>query len=327
MSYPITRMRRLRMHPAMRELVRESRVHPSNLIMPLFLVPGENIKTEISSLPGQYHFSVDTVGEHAQKIHDLGIPAILLFGIPDKKDELGTSACNDNGKIQTAIASIKQRCPNLLVVTDLCFCEYTSHGHCGAVVGDQIDNDATLKMIVEQTLSHARAGADMIAPSGMMDGAVAAMRKGLDQAGYVQLPIMAYSAKFCSAFYGPFREAVQSAPRFGDRKSYQMDPSNRAEALREVALDIEEGADIVMVKPALAYLDVIHAVKEKFGMPTAAYNVSGEYAMVKAAAAKGWIDEKRVMLETLTSIKRAGSDIIITYFAMEFAELCRRGLV
>jgi len=313
------------MHPAIRDMVRESRVYPSNLIMPLFLVPGSGVKSEISSMPGQYHFSVDMLSEHVRRIQDLGIPAVLLFGVPEKKDDLGSYASHKDGIIQRAIPKIKAAAPELLVITDLCFCEYTSHGHCGAIVNGQVDNDATLPMIAEQTLSHAAAGADMIAPSGMMDGAVGAMRKALDEAGYPNLPIMAYAAKYCSAFYGPFREAVQSAPRFGDRKSYQMDPANRDEALREVALDIEEGADVVMVKPALAYLDIISAVKERFGYPTAAYNVSGEYAMIKAAAANGWIDEKRVMLETLTSIKRAGSDIIITYFAMDFAELYQNG--
>jgi len=295
--------------------------------MPLFLVPGQKVKSEIPSMPGQYHFSIDTVGEEAQKIYSLGIPAVLLFGIPEEKDESGSHACDEQGIIQKGVAAIKKACPDLVVITDLCFCEYTSHGHCGAIINSQVDNDLTLQMIVNQTISHANAGADMIAPSGMMDGAVAAMRAGLDQGGFTHLPIMAYSAKFCSAFYGPFREAVQSAPQFGDRRSYQMDPANRLEALREVELDIQEGADIVMVKPALAYLDVISAVKEKFGMPTAAYNVSGEYAMVKAAASKGWIDEQRIVVETLTAIKRAGCDIIITYFAVEFAELFRKGLV
>ncbi len=290
-------------------------------MMPIFLVPGSGIKKEITSLPGLFHLSVDKAVEEAKLIRDLGIPSVLLFAIPESKDPLGSSASRDNGVVQQAVRAIKEQVPHLSICTDLCFCEYTSHGHCGIIHNNDVDNDSTLKIIADQTLSHARAGADIIAPSGMMDGVVDAMRTALDGKGFSSTVIMSYAAKFSSAFYGPFREAVQSAPEFGDRRSYQMDPANGHEALREVEIDIQEGADIVMVKPALAYLDVIHAVKERFQIPTAAYNVSGEYAMVKAAAAKNWIDGQRVMLESLLSIKRAGADIIITYFAKEFAEL------
>jgi porphobilinogen synthase len=306
-------------------MVRETEVRTHNLMMPLFIVPGSSVKREISSLQGLFHLSVDKAVEEAQEIADLGIPSILLFGIPTEKDAVGSAACHDHGVIQRAVEAIKKAVPSLTVVTDLCFCEYTSHGHCGIIKDGDVDNDATLPLIVEQALSHARAGADIIAPSGMMDGCISAMRTGLDNASFTNTVIMSYAAKFASGFYGPFRDAVQSAPEFGDRRTYQMDPANAQEALREVALDIEEGADIVMVKPALAYLDVIRNVKDSFQMPTAAYNVSGEYAMVKAAAAKGWIDGRRVMLESLLSIKRAGADIIITYFAKEFAEIVKRG--
>lgn len=319
MSFPTTRMRRLRSTPGLRAMVRETELSCSDMLMPMFLIPGSGQKKEISSLPGQYQFSVDASVEQAKRIYNLGIPAVLLFAIPDYKDETGSSACSDDGIVQRAIAAIKKEVPGLLVVTDLCFCEYTSHGHCGIIKNNELDNDATLKITVEQTLSHARAGADMIAPSGMIDGMVQAMRNGLDEHRFQSVSIMSYAAKFTSAFYGPFREAVNSAPQFGDRKTYQMDPANGREALREVALDIEEGADIVMVKPAMAFLDIVWRVKEKFGLPTAAYNVSGEYAMVKAAAAKGWVDEQKLMLDILTSIKRAGADIIISYFAEDFA--------
>ena len=325
MAFPLTRMRRLRMNPEVRSMVRETRVAPEDFIMPLFLVPGRNVKEPISSLDGLFHFSVDIVPEYAKRIQDAGIPAILLFAIPETKDDTGSSAWDDNGIVQQAIRNIKKACPDLLVVTDLCFCEYTAHGHCGILKEGMLDNDATLSIIVKQTLSHARAGADIIAPSGMIDGSVRAMRHALDESSFETLPIMGYSAKFASGFYGPFREAVQSAPSHGDRKSYQMDPANAKEALREVQLDIEEGADIVMVKPALPYLDIIAKVKERFEMPTAAYNVSGEYAMIKAAAAKGLIDYERVVDETLLSIKRAGADIIISYFSLEVAEKIRRG--
>lgn len=327
MQFPITRMRRLRRTPALRALVRETQLSLSDLIMPIFVVPGSNVRKEISSLPGQHQFSADLAVEQAKKIEGMGIPATILFGIPEYKDEQGSAASDENGIVQRTIEAIKKETSDLLVITDLCFCEYTSHGHCGIVKDEQLDNDATLKIIAEQTLSHARAGADMIAPSGMIDGAVGAIRHTLDEADFELVPIMSYSAKYSSAFYGPFREAADSAPQFGDRKSYQMDPCNAEQALQEVALDIEEGADIVMVKPAMAYLDIINRVKEEFRIPTAAYNVSGEYAMIKAAAGKGWVDGEKIMLETLTSIKRAGADIIITYFAEEFAALSQRGAV
>jgi len=325
MGFPFSRMRRLRSTPGLRSMVRETTLQPANLIMPLFVVPGERVKREIKSMPGQFQLSVDQVVDEGKKLRDLGIPAILLFGIPEYKDESGSSAWDDKGIIQRALRGLKESVPELLLMTDLCFCEYTSHGHCGILKGHELQNDATLEIIVKQTLSHARAGADFVAPSGMLDGAVGAMRQGLDESGFSNVGIMAYAAKFASSFYGPFRDAVASAPSFGDRKSYQMDPANAREALREVALDIEEGADIIMVKPALAFLDIIAKVKQEFGMPTAAYNVSGEYAMIKAAAEKGWIDGERVMLETLLGIRRAGADIIISYFARDFAALYQQG--
>ena len=318
-SFPSVRLRRLRRTPELRALVRETSLHTTNLIMPIFLVPGERIKQEISSLPGVYHFSVDCAVREARTIRDLGIPAVLLFAIPEYKDAVGSSASLTDGVVQRAIRAIKENVPGLAIATDLCFCEYTEHGHCGIIRNEVVDNDATLAIIAEQTLSHARAGADIIAQSGMMDGAVQTMRAALDESRFFDVVIMSYAAKFFSGFYGPFREAVQSTPSFGDRQCYQMDPANPEEALREVALDREEGADIVMVKPALAYLDVIWRVKERFGMRTAAYNVSGEYAMVKAAAANGWGNEERLMHESLLAIRRAGADIIITYFAKEFA--------
>lgn len=321
MSFPQTRLRRLRKSPALRSMVRETTVLPHHLMAPLFVVPGSSVKREISSMPGQFHLSVDQITEQAKKLRDLGIPSVLLFGLPESKDDTGKSAWDENGVVQRAIRALKREVPDIAVTSDLCFCEYTSHGHCGIIVDGDVDNDKTLAIIIEQTLSHARAGVDIIAPSGMMDGAISAVRSGLDENGFQNTAVMSYAAKFASSFYGPFREAVQSTPEFGDRKTYQMDPANGAEAIRETSLDIEEGADIVMVKPALAYLDVIYSVKSKFGLPTAAYNVSGEYAMVKSAASKGWIDGQRVMCEVLTSIKRAGADILITYFAEEFAEL------
>lgn len=325
--FPKNRMRRLRQAPALRSMVREARVHVSNLIMPLFIVPGEKIRKPISSMPGQFNLSIDMALEEAKRISDLGIPAVLLFGIPSSKDDSGSSAWQDDGIIQQTLRVFKEQLPELLLVTDLCFCEYTSHGHCGIMKNGCLDNDATLLGIVKQTISHARAGVDMIAPSGMIDGAVQAMRTALDQDGFSHLPIMSYAAKFASAFYGPFREAVQSAPQYGDRKSYQMDPANLSEALREVALDIQEGADIVMVKPAMAFMDVIHAVKTTFDVPLAVYNVSGEYAMVKAAAQQGWIDEGRIVTEITTGLKRAGADIIITYFAADLAQRAKGGFI
>lgn len=309
----------------MRALVRENRVHPANLIAPLFIVPGSNVKREISSMPGQFNWSIDKVTEKCKQLSDLGCGAVLLFGIPEKKDDTGSSAWHPEGIIQRAIPAIKEAAPGMLVVTDLCFCEYTSHGHCGIMKDGKLQNDATLEIIVKQTLSHAKAGADIIAPSGMLDGCVGAMRQGLDEGGFHELPIMAYSAKMASGFYGPFREAAQSAPQYGDRRSYQMDGANLQEALREVELDIAEGADIVMVKPASLFLDMIYAVKQKFQMPLAAYNVSGEYSMVKAAAANGWLDEKRIMLEMLSSIKRAGADILISYFTEDYLKVWNSG--
>lgn len=325
MSYPDSRLRRLRSTPALRSMVRETSLRPEQLIAPMFIVPGSAVKKEISSLQGQYHLSVDRSIEQGKRLVDMGIPATLLFAIPEFKDEVGSAASRPDGIVQKATHALKESVPDLLVIADVCFCEYTSHGHCGIIKNNDVDNDATLKILQEQALSLARAGVDIIAPSGMMDGGVRAIRTVLDENGFTNLPIMSYSAKFASSFYGPFREAVESTPSFGDRRTYQMDPGNINEALREVALDIEEGADIVMVKPALAFLDVIRAVKDRFEMPTAAYNVSGEYAMVKAAAEKGWIDGKRVMIEMLTSIRRAGADLIITYFAEEFANHYRKG--
>lgn len=323
--YPQTRLRRLRKTPAIRDMVRETRLEVSDMMAPLFVVPGERVRREIGSMPGQYNLSVDTATEKAIAFYELGIRSVLLFAIPEFKDEIGSSSWQPNGIIPQAIKSIKKAVPEMTVVTDLCFCEYTTHGHCGVMHDGKLCNDETLPNLLKQALVHADAGADMIAPSGMLDGTIGFLRAGLDENNFSDIPLMSYAAKFASAFYGPFREAVQSAPEYGDRKSYQMDPANIREALREVELDVQEGADIVMVKPALAFLDVIKAVKDTFQMPTAAYNVSGEYAMVKAAAKLGWLDEKRVMLESLTSIKRAGADIIITYFAEAFAEMRRRG--
>lgn len=325
MTFPVTRLRRLRSSPAIRSLVRETRVLPQHLMMPLFLVPGTNVQREIPSMPGQFNLSIDRAAQRASELHEKGVRSFLLFGVPESKDEVGSSAWQDDGIIQRGIESIRKAVPAALLATDLCFCEYTSHGHCGVLTNGKLDNDATLKNIARQTLSHARAGADLIAPSGMIDGAVATIRTALDQEGFAELPILSYSAKHASAFYGPFREAVQSAPQFGDRKTYQMDPANLQEAIREVALDIEEGADMVMVKPALSCLDIIYAVKERFQVPTAAYSVSGEYAMVHAAAAKGWVDGPRVAFEILTAIKRAGADIIITYFAEQFCDAFNQG--
>ena len=327
MTFPITRPRRLRRSSALRDMVRENRVEVSDLIAPLFVVPGEKVEKEVSSMPGQYQLSVDMVVKKAQRFNDLGIRSVLLFAIPEFKDEIGSSAWHPHGIIPQAVKALKKALPDLMVITDLCFCEYTSHGHCGVMKDGELQNDATLPNLVKQALVHAEAGVDMIAPSGMLDGMVRALRHGLDESGFSNLPIMSYAAKFASAFYGPFRDAVQSAPEYGDRRAYQMDPANLREALREVELDIQEGADIVMVKPGLAFLDVLRAVKERFQMPTAVYNVSGEYAMIKAAAQKGWIDERRVMLEVLTSFKRAGADLTITYFAEAFADLRAKGQI
>ena len=319
-TFPIYRPRRLRANENLRRLVRETALSVDDLIYPMFVVHGHNTATEISAMPGCYQYSVDRLVTAAKELATLGIPGTILFGIPESKDPLGTEAYADDGIIQQAVRAIKDTVPELLVMTDVCLCEYTDHGHCGVIEDSEVQNDPTLELLVKESLSHARAGADVIAPSDMMDGRVGAIREALDENGYERIPIMAYSAKYASAFYGPFREAAESAPQFGDRRSYQMDPANAEEALREVALDIQEGADILMVKPALSYLDVIHRVKTEFQVPVAAYNVSGEYAMVKAAAQNGWIDEARVALELLTSIKRAGADIILTYFAKSVIE-------
>jgi porphobilinogen synthase len=318
-SFPQLRLRRLRRSEALRALVRETKVDVGDLIYPLFVVEGNRIKQEISSMPGLYRLSNDMLPNEVEEIARLGIPAIILFGIPKKKDEAGSSAYHPKGVIQQAIRAIKKTTSDLLVVTDVCLCEYTSHGHCGVVVDGYVDNDKTLELLAKTALSHAEAGADIVAPSDMMDGRVRAIRQELDGNGFQHVPILAYAAKYASHFYGPFREAAESAPEFGDRRSYQMDASNWREALREIEQDIAEGADIVMVKPALPYLDVIRKVRDTFNHPLAAYSVSGEYAMVKAAAQQGWLDEKGIVLEMLTAIKRAGADIIITYYAKEAA--------
>jgi porphobilinogen synthase len=310
-------------------MLSENRLTVDDLIYPLFVYHGRGLRREIPSMPGQYQLSLDRLGEAVAEVAELGIPAIILFGIPEHKDARGTAALHDDGIVQQAIGVARKAAPGLLVITDLCFCEYTDHGHCGPLTESggrmDVDNDATLPLLAQQAVSHARAGADVIAPSGMMDGMVQAIRGGLDDAGFTGVPILSYAAKYASGYYGPFREAAESAPSFGDRRSYQMDPANSDEAIREVALDLAEGADMIMVKPALAYLDIIRRVKDEFGVPLAAYNVSGEYAMIKAAAANGWIDEPRVVLETLTGIKRAGADMILTYHAPDVARWLRRG--
>ncbi|MBK7379512.1 MAG: porphobilinogen synthase [Ignavibacteriales bacterium] len=318
-NYPTIRHRRLRYNPLVRDMVRETVLTKNDLIYPLFVVPGTKIKNPVKSMPGVFQLSIDELVKECKEVRDLGIPAIILFGIPDHKDEVGSGAYDANGIIQQAIRAIKAEVNNLLIITDVCMCEYTSHGHCGLLNGEDILNDETISLLAKEAVSHADAGADMIAPSDMMDGRVAAIRKALDYKGFTKIPIMSYAAKYASGFYGPFRDAADSTPAFGDRKSHQMDIGNVNEALREVAEDIEEGADIVMVKPAGPYLDVIRAVKEKFGMPTAAYQVSGEYAMIKAAGANGWIDEERVMVEAAFAIKRAGADMFLTYFAKDLA--------
>jgi porphobilinogen synthase len=323
MGFPVRRLRRLRANETLRRMVRETALSVDDFILPLFVRPGRGVRRAVKSMPGAFQLSVDELVKEAREASRLEIPAIILFGIPEKKDAVASSGVAPDGVVQQAIRAVKDACPELVVITDVCLCEYTSHGHCGIVVERRgvrvIDNDATLEVLARMALSHAEAGADMVAPSDMMDGRVARIRQSLDGAGFADVPIMAYSAKHASAFYGPFREAAESPPKFGDRRSYQMDPANAEEALREVGLDIEEGADIVMVKPALAYLDVIWRVKERFGVPVAAYNVSGEFAMVKAASARGWLEEKAVVLEILTSIKRARADLILTYFAKDAA--------
>ncbi len=319
MFFPIYRPRRLRRNENLRRMVRETHLRIDDLIFPMFIRPGKGIKEPISSMPGNYRFSIDELVKEVKEVHQLGIPAIILFGIPEKKDEVGSEAYAKDGIIQRAIRAIKDAVPEMIVITDVCLCEYTSHGHCGVIKNGEVDNDTTLKLLAKEAVSHAEAGADMVAPSDMMDGRVKAIREALDGAGFSHIPIMSYAVKYASAFYGPFREAAESAPQFGDRRSYQMDPPNAREAIREAQLDVAEGADIIMVKPALPYLDIIYRVKEAVNRPIAAYNVSGEYAMLKAAIANGWLDEQRVILEALISIKRAGADLILTYFAKDVA--------
>jgi len=319
-QYPTKRLRRLRLNPLMRDLVRETSLTKNDLIYPLFVVPGEKIKKEVKSMPGVFQMSVDLVVEECKEVESLGIPAVILFGIPNHKDEVGSGAFDPNGIIQQAIRAIKVNVKKLLIITDVCLCEYTSHGHCGVLQGENILNDKTVSLLAKEAVSHAEAGADIIAPSDMMDGRVYAIRKALDYKGFQNIPIMSYAVKYASGFYGPFRDAAESAPAFGDRRSHQMDIANCNEALREAESDVEEGADMIMVKPAGAYLDIIYRVKEKFGMPTAAYQVSGEYAMIKAAGKNNWIDEERVMIESLIAIKRAGADMILTYFAKDVAK-------
>jgi porphobilinogen synthase len=319
MSYPIHRPRRLRRSEALRRLVRETRLTSAGLIYPLFVCPGTKVRKEVTSMPGVFQQSADKVVEECREIEGLGIPGVMLFGLPEFKDPRGSSSTPATGVVQSAIEAIRKANLKLLVLTDICLCEYTDHGHCGVIENGEVANDPTISILAEQALSHARAGADIVAPSDMMDGRVAAIRKALDEHKFQNIAILSYAAKYCSGFYGPFREAAQSAPQFGDRRSYQMDPANSREALKEVALDLDEGADMVMVKPALPYLDIIRQVRERFDVPVAAYNVSGEYAMVKAAAQKGWLDEQRVVLEILTGIQRAGAGIILTYHAKDVA--------
>lgn len=326
MPFPLHRMRRLRQTPVLRDMVAETALSARDFIYPIFVAEGSQVDNPIGSMPGVSQLSIDKMLEEANSAFDLGVPAVLLFGLPAYKDEMGSEAYSENALIARATAALKKNIPRMLVVTDVCFCEYTSHGHCGYInEKGEIDNDITLDMLAKEALAHARAGADIVAPSDMMDGRIGHIRAALDDAGFKQTIIMSYAAKYASNYYGPFREAAECAPQFGDRKAYQMDFRNASEALREVALDIEEGADIVMVKPALAYLDVLRMVKDEFGMPTAAYNVSGEFSMIKAAGAKGWINEELVMMETLTAMKRAGADMIITYFAKDAARLLRQG--
>ena len=318
--YPVKRMRRLRYNPLIRDMVRETELSKNDFIYPLFVVPGENVNNPIKSMPGISQLSIDNAVKECKEVEALGIPAVILFGIPSHKDEKGSEAYDPDGIIQRAVRAIKSEVKNLLVITDVCMCEYTSHGHCGLLNGEEILNDETVELLAKEALTHVQAGADIVAPSDMMDGRVAAIRKALDDNGYNKIPIMSYAVKYSSGYYGPFRDAAESTPAFGDRRSHQMDIANGDEAMREAESDIEEGADIIMVKPAGPYLDIIRRVKEKFGMPTAAYQVSGEYAMIKAAGQNGWIDEERVMIESLISIKRAGADMFLTYFAKDAAK-------
>lgn len=324
MNFPDYRPRRMRKNENLRRLIRETRLVADNLIYPLFVVPGKGVKKPIASMPGVFQMSADVLVQEVREAREAGLPAVLLFGVPERKDEVASGAFARDGVVQQAIRRIKDKVADILVVTDVCLCEYTSHGHCGMLKKGAVDNDVTLEVLAETAVSHARAGVDMVAPSAMMDGQVGAIREGLDEAGFDDLPIMAYAAKYASAFYGPFREAAESAPQFGDRKAYQMDPANGDEAIREITLDVEEGADVIMVKPALAYLDVIRRAREEFDLPLAAYNVSGEFAMIKAAAQLGWLDGERAMWEVLTAIRRAGADMIITYFALEAARGLRK---
>lgn len=319
-NYPTKRLRRLRYNPKVRDLIRETELTKNDLIYPMFVVPGENVKNEIRSMPGVFQLSIDLAVKECKEVEEMGIPAVILFGIPEHKDEVGSDAYSESGIIQRAIRAIKQEVKELLIITDVCLCEYTSHGHCGVLDGENILNDETVSLLAKEAVSHCEAGADMIAPSDMMDGRIASIRKALDYKGFTNIPIMSYAVKYASGYYGPFRDAADSAPAFGDRRSHQMDIANTDEAMREAESDVEEGADIIMVKPAGAYLDVIRRVKDKFGMPTAAYQVSGEYSMIKAAGKLDWIDEERVMIESLTSIKRAGADMILTYFAKDVAK-------
>ena len=321
MQFPEYRPRRLRRTESLRRMIRETVLTPDDLILPLFAIGGKDIRNPIPSMPGHFQLSVDRLGAAVREAWSCGIPAVILFGLPDTKDPLGTRAYAKDGIVQKAIKAAKDAVPEMTIITDVCLCQYTDHGHCGMLDGHEVDNDATLDLLTRTALSHAKAGADMVAPSDMMDGRVAEIRDGLDDAGFSHIPIMAYAAKYCSSYYGPFREAADSAPQFGDRRSYQMDPSNALEAVREATLDVEEGADIIMVKPALAYLDIIYRVREELDLPVAAYSVSGEYAMIKAAEEKGWLDGPRVMMETLTAMKRSGADMILTYFAVDAARL------
>ncbi|HOL59419.1 MAG TPA: porphobilinogen synthase [Syntrophales bacterium] len=323
MQFPEYRPRRLRKNELFRRLVRETTVTVDDLVAPLFICPGRGVRRSVSSMPGVFQLSIDQAVKEVESLKNLDIPAVILFGVPEGKDESASGAFAHEGIIQRAIREIKKKVPEIIVITDVCLCEYTSHGHCGLLRKNEVDNDLTLEVLAEVAVSHAKAGADMVAPSAMMDGQVGAIREALDEAGFEEIPIMAYSAKYASSFYGPFREAAESAPQFGDRKAYQMDPANSDEAMREISLDVSEGADIIMVKPALPYLDIIRRAKEEFDLPLAAYNVSGEYAMIKAASQLGWMDGERVMMEVLTAIKRAGADLIITYFAPEVARLIK----
>ncbi|MBI5191771.1 MAG: porphobilinogen synthase [Nitrospirae bacterium] len=321
MFFPAYRARRVRANETIRRMVRETILTPSDFIYPLFVTHGKGVKNEISSMPGNYQQSIDNIVKDCQEVKSLGVPAVILFGIPEKKDAVGSEAYSDKGIIQQAIKAIKDKVPGLMVITDVCLCEYTDHGHCGIVKGDEIVNDATVDLLCKEALSHAKAGADMVAPSDMMDGRVGAIRESLDEKGFGDIPIMSYAVKYASAFYGPFREAAESTPSFGDRRSHQMDPANAREAIREAEMDIDEGADIIMVKPALPYLDIIYRLRESTDMPIAAYHVSGEFSMIKAAEKLGWMDGQRAMMESLTCIKRAGADIILTYYAKDAARL------